>query len=69
MTAFDILLAVKLQTTHPHKPTELLQLLDAPAYAWQVAITDYITGLPLTADRHKAIAMSVDTLTKYVYAV
>ena len=32
-------------------------------------VTDYITGLPLTAKGPNAIAVFVDKLTKYVYAV
>ena len=59
----------QLQTTHPHKPTGLLQPLDVPPYAWHTVTTDYITGLPLTADGNNAIAVFVDKLTKYVHAV
>ena len=36
---------------------------------WRTVTTDYITGLPLTTKGHNAIAVFVDKLTKYVYAV
>ena len=51
------------------KPAGLLQPLDVPPSAWHTVTTDYITGLPLTPDGHNAIAVFVDKLTKYVYAV
>lgn len=35
----------QLQTTHPSKPTALLQPLDVPPYPWHTITTDYITGL------------------------
>ena len=53
----------------PSKPTGLLQPLDVPSFAWHTVTTDYMTGLPVTADGHNAIAVFVDKLTKYVYAV
>ena len=53
----------------PSKPSGLLQPLDVPLAPWHTVTTDYITGLPLTAKRHNAIAVFVDKLTKYVYAV
>ena len=59
----------QLQTTPPAKPTGLLQPLDVPPFAWHTVTTDYITGLPCTAPGHNAIAVFVDKLTKYVYAV
>ena len=59
----------QVQTTEPAKPAGLLQPLDVPPYAWHTVTTDYITGLPLTPKRNNAIAVFVDKLTKYVYAV
>ena len=59
----------QLQTPNPSKPTGLLQPLDVPPFAWHTVTTDYITGLPVTADGHNAIAVFVNKLTKYVYAV
>lgn len=43
--------------------------MDVPPYAWHTVTTDYITGLPLTADGNNAIADFVDKLTKYLHAV
>ena len=59
----------QVQTNKPAKPTGLLQPLDVPPYAWHTVTTDYITGLPLTPNGNNAIAVFVDKLTKYVYAV
>ena len=59
----------QVQTTHPNKPSGLLQPLDVPPYAWHTVTTDYITGLPLTPKGNNAIIVFVDKLTKYVYAV
>ena len=59
----------QLQTTQPSKPAGLLVPLDVPPFAWHTLTTDYITGLPLTPNGHNAIAVFVDKLTKYVYAV
>ena len=46
-----------------------MQPLDVPTFPWHTVTTDYITGLPLTADGHNAVAVFVGKLTKYVYAV
>ena len=51
------------------KPSGLLQPLEVPLTPWHTVTPDYITGLPLTAKGHNAIAVFVDKLTKYVYAV
>ncbi|DBA87893.1 TPA: hypothetical protein ACH3X1_016779 [Trebouxia sp. C0004] len=59
----------QLQNIHPSKPAGLLQPLDVPPYAWHTVTTDYITGLPCTPKGNNAIAVFVDKLTKYVYAV
>ena len=59
----------QLQTTRPSKPAGLLQPLDVPPYAWHTVTTDYITGLTCTPKGNNAIAVFVDKLTKYVYAV
>ena len=59
----------QVQTTHPAKPSSLLQPLEVPPYAWHIVTTDYITGLPLTPKGNNAIVVFVDKLTKYVYAV
>ena len=54
----------QLQTSYPSKPTGLLQPLDVPPFAWYPVTTDYVTGLPVTADGRDAIAVFVDKLTK-----
>ena len=59
----------QVQTTHPSKPAGDLQPLDVPPYAWHTVTTDYVTGLSLTPQGNNAIAVFVDKLTKYVYAV
>ena len=61
----------QVQTTRPTKPSGLLQPLDVPPYACHTVTTDYITGLPLTpkAITLITIAVFVDKLKKYVYAV
>ena len=59
----------QLQTSNPSKTTDLLQPLEVPPFAWHTIITNYITGLPVTADGRNTIAVFVDKLTKYVYAV
>ena len=59
----------QLQTNRPTKPAGLLQPLDVPPYAWHTVTTDYITGLPCTPKGNNAIAVFVDKLTKYMYAV
>jgi len=59
----------QLQTTQPSRPAGLLQPLDVPPHAWHTVTTDYITGLPRTPKGNNAIAVFVDKLTKYVYAV
>ena len=58
-----------MQTTQPTKPAGFLQPQDVPPHAWHTVTTDYITGLPLTPASNNAIAVFVDKLTKYVYAV
>ena len=50
----------------PQKPYGQLQPNEVPPYPWHTVTTDYVTGLPLTADKHDAIAVFVDALTKYI---
>ena len=59
----------QLQTTQQSKPAGLLVPLHVPPLAWHTLTTDYITGLPLTANGHTAIAVFVDKLIRHVYAV
>ena len=57
----------QLQTSIPSKPIGLLHPLDVPPFVWHTVNTDYITGLPVTADRNNAIAVFVDKLTNCKY--
>ena len=61
----------QVQTTHPAKPSGLLQHLDVPPYAWHTVTTDYVTGLPLTpkGNLNNAIVVFMDKLTRYVCAL
>lgn len=59
----------QLETVQRSKSSGLLQPLDVPPYSWHTFTTNYINGLPLTANGHNAIAVFVDKLTKYMYAV
>ena len=59
----------QVHTIHPSKPAGWLVPLDVPPYAWHTVTTDYITGLPLTPKGNNAIAVFVNKLTTYVYAV
>ena len=51
------------------KPHGLMQPNEVPPYPWHTVTTDYVTGFPMTADNHNAIAVFVDALTKYVVIV
>ena len=53
---------------HQH-PQGLLQSLPVPDYAWQQVSLDLITQLPTTTQKHDAIAVFVDKLTKMVHIV
>ena len=53
----------------PQKPQGLMQPNEVPPYPWHTVTTDYVTGLPMTADKHDAIAVFVDALTKYTIIV
>ena len=47
------------------RPHGLMQPNEVPPYPWHTVTTDYVTGFPMTADNHNAIALFVDALTKY----
>lgn len=49
------------------KPAGLLQPIAVPDEPWDVATTDFITGLPTTQHGYDAILVFVDKLTKYVH--
>jgi hypothetical protein len=44
--------------------SRLLQPHAIPVSKWEVILTDFIVGLPLTAGRHNSIFVVVDTLMK-----
>lgn len=48
------------------KPPRLMQPNEVPPYHWHTVITDYATGFPKTADKHDAVAIIVNAVTKYV---
>ena len=51
------------------KPYGMMQPNEVPPYPWHTVTTDYVTGFPMTADNHNAIAVFVDALTKYTVIV
>ena len=51
------------------KPYGLMQPNEVPPYPWHTVTTDYVTGFPMTADNHNAVAVFVDALTKYTVIV
>lgn len=53
---------------HCH-PADLLQLHDIPMTKWEITSMDFITGLPLTSQRHNAILVVVDKLTKSAHFI
>lgn len=59
----------QIRNVTPAKPSGLLQPLDVPPHAWHKVTTGYVTGLPLTPTYNNAIAVFMDKLTTYVYAV
>jgi len=53
----------QVKADHCH-PTGLLQPHDIPMTKWDIISMDFITGLPLTSQRHNVILVVVDKLTK-----
>ena len=53
----------QVKADHFH-PAGFLQPHDIPMTKWEIIFMDFITGLPLTSQRHNAILVVVDKLTK-----
>lgn len=51
------------------KPPRLLQPNDTPPNPWHTITTDYVTGFPKIVAKYNAVAVFVDSLTKYVLLV
>ena len=49
------------------KPTELLQPLEVAEWKWEHVTMDFVTHLPRTTQRHDAVWVIVDWLTKSAY--
>ena len=52
-----------------HRPDGFINPLPVPQCRWQVVTVDFVTGLPLTARGHNAIATFTDKLSKMVHLV
>ena len=50
-----------------HKPTGLLQPLEVVEWKWENVTMDFVTHLPQTPQRHDAVWVIVDRLTKSAY--
>ena len=58
----------QVKADHCH-PAGLLQPHDIPMSKWETISMDFITGLPLTSQRHNAILVVVDKLTKSAHLI
>eukprot|EP00253_Pinus_taeda_P028742 PITA_28742 len=58
----------QVKADHCH-PAGLLQPHDIPMSKWETISMDFITGLPLTSQRHNAILVVVDKLTKSAHFI
>eukprot|EP00253_Pinus_taeda_P027559 PITA_27559 len=58
----------QVKADHCH-PAGLLQPHDIPMSKWETISMDFITGLPLTPQRHNAILVVVDKLTKSAHFI
>jgi hypothetical protein len=58
----------KVKANHHHL-VGLLELHGVPMSKWEVISMDFIVGLPLTSQRHKAIFVIVDKLTKSAHFI
>eukprot|EP00253_Pinus_taeda_P017332 PITA_17332 len=58
----------QVKADHCH-PAGLLQPHDIPMSKWETISMDFITGLPLTSQRHNAILIVVDKLTKSAHFI
>ena len=57
-----------MKVDHRHL-AELLQPHDIPMSKWEVISMDFFVGLPLTSQRHNAILVIVDKLTKSAHFI
>eukprot|EP00253_Pinus_taeda_P011799 PITA_11799 len=58
----------QVKADHCH-PAGVLQPHDIPMSKWETISMDFITGLPLTSQRHNAILVVVDKLTKSAHFI
>eukprot|EP00253_Pinus_taeda_P007223 PITA_07223 len=58
----------QVKANHCH-PAGLLQPHDIPMTKWEIISMDFITGLPLTSQKHNAILVVVDKLTKSAHFI
>eukprot|EP00253_Pinus_taeda_P031488 PITA_31488 len=58
----------QVKADHCH-PAGLLQPHDIPMTKWEIISMDFISGLPLTSQRHNAILVVVDKLTKSAHFI
>ena len=58
----------RVKVDHRH-PAGLLQPHDIPTSKWEVISMDFVVGLPLTSQKHNAILVIVDKLTKSAHFI
>lgn len=58
----------RIKAKHQH-PTELLQPNAIPNWKWQIISMDFVQGLPMSRNKHNAILVVVDRLTKVAHFI